>query len=144
MARQDQESNLVFVVALGADTPKKWKLSWIDIVVEHSRYFHPVGNRWPTDPPNYLGFRYGGRLQSVHHVEDHHVIEDLSRACPGIPKTPKAPHFLYHLGRALPLHKEVRTGKLYRNGRVWCAIDLLLTSKTIAEASARTKQRLSR
>lgn len=142
MSSQDQQSNLVYVVALSAETRKGWPISWIDIVRERRRYFHPVGNRRPKNPPNYLGFRYAGRLQSIHHVEKYDVIEDLSHACPGIPKTPVEPHFLYHLGRAIKPPSEVRTGPIYRNHPVWCAIDLLLTSRTIAEARDRTKARL--
>jgi hypothetical protein len=143
MTSQDQESNLVYVVALSADTEKGWSVSWIDVVRKHRRYFHPIGSRWPSDPPNYLGFRYSGQLQSVHHVERYEVIEDLSRACAGIPKMPVPPHFLYHLGQPILPPHEVRTGNLYRNQRVRCAIDLLLTSKTIAQARDRTRNRLS-
>ena len=143
MSTQDQESNLVYVVALSADTENDWSVSWIDIVRRYKRYFHPIGKRWPGDPPNYLGFRYSGRLQSIHHVEKYEVIEDLSKTCRGIPKTPVAPHFLYHLGPPIRPPQEVRTGNLYRNQRVRCALDLLLTSPTIAEARDRTLQRSS-
>lgn len=51
------------------------------------------------------------------------------------------PHFLYYLGPAIEPAKEVRTGNLYANGRVWCALDLLLTARTIFEARDLTRQR---
>ena len=44
---QNQESNMVYVVSLGSDTPKWSKLSWIEIVTERGRYFDPVGGGWP-------------------------------------------------------------------------------------------------
>jgi len=53
------------------------------------------------------------------------------------------PHFLLHLGQAIKPPHEVRTGdKIKRSARVWCMIDLLLTSKTITEARDLTKNRL--
>lgn len=142
MSTQDHESNAVYVVALSAETEEGWSVSWIDIARRQNRYFHPIGKRWPNEPPNYLGFRYWGKLQSIHHVEKYEVIEDLAKACRGIPKTPVAPHFLYHLGPAIYPPQDVRTGRLYRNQRVWCAIDLLLTSRTIAEARDKTRARV--
>jgi hypothetical protein len=70
-------SNLVYVVVLGGGYPVGWKTSWIDIVEKHHRYFYPVvGGGWPP-PPNYMGFRYGGRLQSIRHVEKFEVVPDV-------------------------------------------------------------------
>ncbi|MGO9447787.1 MAG: hypothetical protein ACLQQB_07410 [Solirubrobacteraceae bacterium] len=37
----------------------------------------------------------------------------------------------------------VRTGNLFRAQRVWCALDLLLTSETIREARDKTQERLA-
>jgi len=92
MTKQRKDSNLVYVVSLAGHTEAGWTTSWIEIVTKHSRYFHPVGGKWPKDPPNYMGFRYGGRLQSIHHVDEYEVIENLSSACPGIPHLPVDPH----------------------------------------------------
>ncbi len=51
-------------------------------------------------------------------------------------------HFVFDLGPAIIPNKEIRTGKgIYRNGRVWAAIDLLLTSDTMTEARDKTKER---
>jgi hypothetical protein len=72
-------SNLVYVVVLGGGYPVRWKTSWIDIVEKHHRYFYPVvGGGWPP-PPNYMGFRYGGRLQSIRHVEKFEVVPRRAR-----------------------------------------------------------------
>jgi hypothetical protein len=34
-------------------------------------------------------------------------------------------HFVYRLGPPMCPQKEIKSGKLYMNGRVWCAIDTL-------------------
>ena len=141
MSLQNKDSNLVFVVSLASHTETKWTTSWIDIVKKYSRYFHPVGGGWPKDPPNYMGFRYAGRLQSIHHVDKYVVIDNLKNACPGIPDSPVGAHYLYELGPAIVPSREVKNGKVYPNGRVWCAIDTLLTSGTVSEARDRTKAR---
>lgn len=138
---QDQESNLVYVVSLGGDHPKWSQLSWRDIVNKKGRYFHPVGNGWPKNPPNYLGFRYGGILQSIHHVESWKVVSDMHEEVPEISPTNWPPHFLYTLGPAIRPLAEIQTGKIYPSGRIWAALDLLLTSKTISEARDLTKRR---
>jgi len=51
------------------------------------------------------------------------------------------PHFLYTLGPAIEPVREVRTGKLYASQRVWCALDLLQTSETVAAARDATRAR---
>jgi len=148
MSMQNQETNLVYVLSLGSGTPNWSKLSWIEFVTKKCRYFHPFGgNGWPTEPPNYLAFRYKGKLQSIHHVESYEVTDDLSKQIPEINKKKllarESGNFLvYKLGPAItPMH-EVKTGNLYANGRYRVALDLLLTCKTISEARDRTKKRL--
>lgn len=145
MTSQAQDSNLTYVLALNSSTPKRWTTSWKDIVNKYGRYFHPVGgNGWPREPPNYLAFRYSGRLQSIHHVEAYEVIEDLRKACPGIPRTPCEPHFLYRLGRAIVPSTPVKNGAIWPNGRYWCALDTLLTCETIKAARDVTQERLKK
>lgn len=140
---QDQESNLVYVVSLGSGRPDWSKVSWQDFVNKDRRYYHPVGGSgWPKQPPNYLGFRYGGRLQTIHHVEDWKIVEDMDAEVPEISSGRLwSPHFLYKLGKPIRPGKTVKTGRIYRNGRVWAMLDLLLTCKTIAEARDKTKAR---
>ena len=131
---QRRESNLVYVVSLGGGGPDGWSISWIEIVEKYRRYFHDIGGTWPKVPPTYMGFRYRGRLQSVHFVESYDVIDDLATDFPGQPVTHAKPHYLYKLGPAIVPPRRVETGAIYPSGRVWCAIDTLLVCDTIAEA----------
>lgn len=140
MTMQTVTSNRVFVVVVGRQTVPDSSVTWLDIV-ERGRYFHPVGHGWPHEPPNYIAFRWDGRLQRIHHVEKVERIEDLHEAFPEIPSKKEAPRFLYQLGPAIEPTSRVSSKGTYRNGRVWAALDLLLTSSTIAEASEETRRR---
>jgi hypothetical protein len=142
MSMQDQESNLVYVVALGAGTPEWSGISWRDIVNVKHRYFHWYAKGgWPLEPPNYLAFRYDGKLQSIHHVEDYEIVDRLHDRFAEVDPDYEGRHVVYTLGDPMrPAHR-VSTGKIYRNGRVWAMIDLLLTCSTVAEARDRTKER---
>lgn len=140
---QNQNSNEVFVVSLGKDKPEGCKLTWIDIVKQKERYFHPMGNNWPKEPPNYIAFRYGGKLQSIHHIESYIVSTNMSDEIPEMPDQQwDVPHFLYRLGPAIIPPKEIRTGKIYKNGRVKCYLDTLFTCSTISDARDLTKKRM--
>jgi hypothetical protein len=132
---QQIDSNWVFVVALSNQTPKGWKLSWIEVVTKKHRYFHPVGNNWPATPPNYIAFRYGGELQSIHHIDGYDVVTDLHEAISEIPEGEiTGSHFLYHLGPAFrPDHRV--PSQIPRSGRRWCMLDTLFTSESIAAAN---------
>lgn len=142
---QKTDSNMVYVVSLGSGIPDKWTISWQDIVNKHSKYFHPVGGSkggWPLEPPNYIAFRYNGKLQSIHHIDEYEVFTDPTIHFSTIPKGNWEPHYLYHLGPAMRPSNEVKTGKkIFRNMRVWAALDLLLTSKTIQDARDETQKR---
>lgn len=139
---QDLRSNMVFVVSLAGGNPDGASLSWIDIVAKQGQYFHPVGNRWPKEPPNYIAFRYWGRLQSIHHVDGYVVSTNLSHQVPGMSYQDWSPHFVYELGPAIHPPHEVKAGpKVQRSARVWVMLDLLLTSSTLTEALIKTKER---
>jgi len=144
---QNQRSNEVFVVSLGAqEILKKTGYTWIDVVVRDRKYFHPVGLRgFPAEPVNYVGFRYGGKLQSVHHVASYEVVRNLQKRNKKWPST-DAPHFIYVLGPPMRPAGPIATGKIYKNGRVWCLIDTLLSGEfdTISEARDATKNRLAK
>jgi len=131
---QQSESNRVYGVALAKGTERGWKISWIDIVKHRRRYFHPLDSYWPKVPPNYIAFRYGGKLGSIHHVDACEVVTRLHRYIPEIPNDEWNPMYLYSLGRPFAPAKTVHTGNIYPNGHVWCMLDTLFTSKTIAEA----------
>jgi len=141
---QKIDSNMVFVVSLGWDTPDNWKINWQDIVNKKRKYFHPVGGGkggWPTEPPNYIAFRYGGKLQTIHHIDKYVVFTNPSIHFKEIPSDNWEPHYLYYLGPSIVPTKEVKTGKVYPSGRKWAMLDLLLTSDSVSEASDKTWQR---
>lgn len=145
MTMQNMDSNLVYVVVIADRTPEDWKISFIDIVEKRHRYFHPVGTHgWPKEPPNYMGFRYRGRLQSIHHVDSYEIVRDfdIRKYIPEVREKPWQPHFLYKLGPAIKPTKLVKPGKIYPNGRVWCMLDTLLTCDTISKARDLTQERL--
>jgi hypothetical protein len=132
---QDIYSNEVFVVSLGRGTHPGWKISWADIVRERRRYFHKMGvNGWPKEPPNYIAFRYKGKLMSIHHVDGYDVCTNLHEYFREIPSKKRVPYFVYKLGRAIKPARDIPSGAVYANGRIWCMFDTLFTSKTVAHA----------
>lgn len=148
MTMQDVSSNLVYVVSLGKEI-EDTGMSFREVVVDYDTYFCPVGGGsggWPKEPPNYLGFRFDGKLQQVRHVEDYRVTDDNYAGfepLKGKVDWSDERHWVFSLGPVMePMH-EVRTGNLFRAQRVWVALDLLLTAGTIAEARDKTKLRLT-
>ncbi len=138
-------NNMVFVVSLGREPKVDGQThTWIDVVEKDSCYFHPVGNGWPVQPPNYIGFRYHGKLQSVHHIDSFAIVVNLAEYNP-LWLTTDSDHFVYRLGPPMRPPSEVRTGNIYRNGRVFCAIDTLLSGAfpTISDALNEAKRRLN-
>lgn len=144
---QKVDSNLVYVVSLGSGTNDSWKIGWQDIVNKKRKYFHPVGGGkggWPSEPPNYIAFRYNGKLQSIHHIDSYEVFTNPNKVFKEIPKRNWDLHYLYHLGPAIIPTQEIKAGKkIVRSMRVWAMLDLLLTSRTIQEARDKTKERLN-
>jgi hypothetical protein len=41
-----------------------------------------------VQPPNYIGFRYEGRLQSVHHIDSFKIVHNLATDNPLWPENP--------------------------------------------------------
>lgn len=143
---QKKDSNWVYVVSIGrglvdGSSPAT---TWRDIVEKNGKYFHPVGGAsggWPKNPPNYIAFRYDGRLQSIHHIESYLVETNMNNIFPSLPTTDWQPHYVYTLGEAIIPQKVVANGKLYRAQRVWAMLDTLLTSDTITEARDKSNSR---
>lgn len=145
MTMQNIDSNWVYVVALAQGKPQGWGISWIDIVKKRQRYFHPMGGGrggWPKEPPNYIAFRYYGKLQSIHHIKSYEVVTNMHERIPEIRSEEWKPHFLYTLGQEFGPSKEVRTGSIYPNGRVWCMLDTLFTCDTISDARDLSQKRV--
>ena len=125
--------NMVFVVSLGSNAMRyDCDHTWIDVVVQDRSYFHPVGNHWPMQPPNYVAFRYRGQLQSVHRIESFDIVNDVSTVNPTWCST-DVDHFVYKLGPAMkparPLWAGGTNDSIKRSARVWCAIDTLLSGE---------------
>ncbi len=139
---QDVTSNIVYVVALSDDCPEKSTVTWREMVEGHGMYIHPVGNSFPREPVNYVGFRYGGQLRSIRHVERYEIIDGVFDRIPGCRYEMECPYYLYHLGPAVLPSKVVKNGKVTMANRVYAAIDLLLTCDTISEAGELTRQRV--
>ena len=146
---QNKTSNLVYVVSASNKVIfEDVGITFVDVIEKHEKYFHPVGNHYPLVPPNYIAFRYEGKLQSIHHIDSYTVIENYQEAF-NLPKPyPIAKHYLYELGPAIKPRKEVRTidkakgyTQIMMAARCWCFIDLLLTCDSISEASVKTKER---
>jgi hypothetical protein len=143
---QTQESNMVFVVSVAAGRPLWSKVSWEEIVTKKHRYFHPCGgNGWPKEPPNYIGFRYKGQLQSIHHVDKCKVVDEMHTDIPEIRPGKWSPplYFLYTLGKPIKPLKTVKSGNI-RNRRLRAMLDLLLTCKSILEAERLTNKRMAK
>ena len=135
-------SNKVFVVSLGG-RGEGWSISFRDVVEKKNRYFFPVGNRWPDPPPNYLAFRYDGKLQSIHHVKSYVTFTRPSELFQEAPKSQEWPlHYCVELGPAIMPPHEVRNGpRIVRSNRVYCFLDTLLTNETISDALTETESR---
>jgi hypothetical protein len=139
--------NMVYVVSLGSDAMRDdCDRTWIDVVEQDRRYFHPVGNHWPMQPPNYVGFRYRGQFHSVHRIVSFDIVKDVSTVNPTWCST-DVDHFVYKLGPAMKPAKPLRAGgpsdSVKRSARVWCAIDTLLSGQfeQLGEARDETNRR---
>jgi hypothetical protein len=141
---ENQESNWVYVVSLSLSEriPSWSKLSWRDMVVKKEHYFYPNEKNWPKIPPNYIAFRYDGKLQSIHHVKKYEVVQDVHKYIPEIKRWKLQNYYLLWLGPKFEPRKELPNGNIWSNGRFWCLLDTLFTSKTIAEAIEISKKRV--
>jgi len=138
---ESQESNWVYVVSLAGNTPGWSKIGWRDLVRNKRKYFFPQGKNWPQLPPNYMGFRFDGKLQHINHVEKYEVVEDIHKHIPEIKKGKLKNYYLLWLGEPFEPRKELPNGNIWSNGRLWCMLDTLFTSKTIKQACEISKKR---
>jgi hypothetical protein len=145
---RDTNTNSVHVVSLRRQVWAGWPadLSPVDEVEEHRVYHYPTtGGNYPKIVPNYMGFRYDGKLQSIHHVDDYEVVDSPFGLFPGAPDLRwDEPAYLLRLGPPFRPNHEVRTGAgIFRAAPVTADLDLLLTSTTVSEARDATKARRS-
>jgi len=142
---RDTDSNRVFVVSLSRGRIEGWPMDLISVVEDHGKYFFPAtGKRWPKVPPNYMGFRYFGQLQSIRHVDSYTIDTDIGRHFPGAPSREGEPHFVLTLGPPIrPPHRVANGRGVVRSSWAWADIDLLLTAESITEARELSRERRS-
>jgi hypothetical protein len=145
---RDTNTNSVHVVSLTRQVWSGWPadLSPVDEVERHRVYHSPTtGGNFPKIVPNYIGFRYDGKLQSIHHVDDYAVVDSPFGLFPGAPDLSwDEPAYLLRLGPPFRPNHEVRTGPgIFRAAPVTADLDLLLTCTTVSEARDATKARRS-
>lgn len=130
----------VHVVALSAKISEK-KIPYEQVPYELSVYWYPEKAPWPKVPPNYFGFRFHGKLQSVHHVEKVTHFGAFSEIFPDTTDD-WGPGVLATLGPPIRPEHPVRTGKgIPMSMHADVDIDLLLTCSTVTEAFKKTKER---
>ncbi|MCR5323020.1 MAG: hypothetical protein K6E85_07105 [Lachnospiraceae bacterium] len=145
MTTQQKSSNWVYVVSLSNDRAGDSNLTYIDIVEKKGKYYHPFGNKWPKEAPNYIAFRYHGQLQSIHHIESYVITKNVHDEISEMPDEEwNDAHFVYTLGPAIKPSKTVKAGEKVRMAaRVWAMLDLLLTEDTVSKAMELSKQRMN-
>lgn len=144
---RDTNTNEVHVVALTRRVWDGWPadLSPVDEVEKFRVYHYPTVGNYRKIVPNYMGFRYDGAPQSIHHVDSYEIIDTPFGHVPGAPDLRwDAPANLLHLGPPIRPNHRVPTGKgIWPSAPMVVDIDLLLTAATITEARAATKARRS-
>jgi hypothetical protein len=135
---QDLTSNSTYVVSVSNGCANGSSVTFKEFVVERGIYFHPYGvSGWPREAPNYIGFRWGGHVRRVHHVEGYAVFDDLHDGVPEIPSLEgRDPHAVYQLGPPIELVPPLPNGAPYRAARLRVPLDLLFTSPTLKDALA--------
>ena len=141
ISMQRNDSNKVYCVSLSSKKAERSMLTWIDIINKKRVYFYPVGKNWPSDPPNYMAFRYDGKLQSIHHVDSYEIVTKLWEHLP-FDEEDWEPTFLLKLGPPFKPSHEVKNGNIWSNGRLWIDLDTLFTCETVKDALTLTQQRV--
>jgi hypothetical protein len=60
---QDVSSNWAYCVVLGRDRLPGSQTTLMDVPPVHGKYAHPYDKQWPRVPPNYMAFRWNGRVR---------------------------------------------------------------------------------
>lgn len=108
--------------------------------IDQRSYFHPFGTGgWPKEPPNFVAFRWHGKVQRIHRVAEAEVVPSLTSKWPDIPMDADTdrPYAVYRLGPALP-GTPIPSGASYRASRMWVLLDQLLVGPSLAEAMRST------
>jgi hypothetical protein len=121
----------------GPDAP-----SFKQYVVDELCYFHPYGEGgWPTEPPNFMAFRWDGKVRRIHRVVASEVIPSIRDRFPSHPPGNKSDraHAVYQLGPRLPPLEPIPSGTTYRAARLWVLLDQLQTAPTLQAAVLSTR-----
>jgi hypothetical protein len=142
---RDPASGWAYCVVVSLDRPSGGgERTFRDFVVKEATYFHPFGwgSGWPRNPPNFLAFRWNGKVHQVRRVVAHEVVPDLLQEhWPDIPENDDStrPHAVYRLGPPLPMNGAIPAGTNYCAARVWVLVDQLLTAPNLKAAIASSK-----
>lgn len=120
--------------------------SFREFVTEEHIYFHPYGRQgWPTEPPNFMAFRWDNAVRRIHRVTKTDVVPSLLDRWPGMPDTDdfNLPHAVYELGPQLPPATPIPSGRNYRATRIWVLLDQLQTAPTLQDAMKATDDMLA-
>ncbi len=132
-----------YSVVLNNERPNGSRFTFLEYVTDELTYFHPYGTGgWPTEPPNFLAFRWNGAVRRIHRVEDYDVVPTLLDRYPELPEEElrMRPHAVYKLSaRRLPPLEPIPNGATYRAARLWVLLDQLQTADSLAEAIERTR-----
>lgn len=137
--------SMAYSVVLSEDRPGgEGTQTFREIVTDGHCYFHPYGiGGWPTDPPNFMAFRWGGAVQRIHRVIKADVVPTIRDRYPHHPKGPASDraHAVYDLGPRIPPFDPIPNGVgIYPSSRLWVLLDQLQTAPTLKEAIAGTRQ----
>lgn len=144
--RSPEDCKTYCVVLNNAKPGDGGALTFLQYVTAAHCYFHPygAGNSWPSEPPNFLAFRWDGAVQRIHRVTHAEVIPSLLHRFPDVPANPitTSPHAVYDLGPRFPPFDPIPNGKPYRAARLWVLLDQLQTAPTLADAIDGTRELL--
>jgi hypothetical protein len=144
--RSPQDCTTYCVVLNKAKPGDGGERTFLEYVTDAHCYFHPygAGNGWPTEPPNFMAFRWGGHVQRIHRVVHTEVIPSLLHRFPDVPANAvtSTPHAVYDLGPRIPPFDPIPNGNNYRAARLWVLLDQLQTAPTLAAAIDGTRELL--
>ncbi|OKH63900.1 hypothetical protein EB73_25400 [Mycobacterium sp. SWH-M3] len=136
--------SLVYSVVLSEDRPGgEGTPTYREFVTDHLCYFHPYGvGGWPTDPPNFMAFRWAGAVQRIHRIMHADVVPTIRDRYPYLPENDASdrPHAVYDLGPRIPPLDPIPNGTgIYPSSRLWVLLDQLQTAPTLKDALAGTR-----
>lgn len=136
--------SLVYSVVLSEDRPGgEGTPTFREFVTDQLCYFHPYGVKgWPTDPPNFMAFRWAGAVQRIHRIMQTDVVPTIRDRFPYLPvnELSDRPHAVYDLGPRLPPLEPVPNGAgIYPSSRLWVLLDQLQTAPSLKDAIAGTR-----